>query len=152
MLWQVSYTTDGSFPDEQIIEKNFAHGFMDNLYRLKLMNPTKNPCFTVLSTLGNRAVTSPPSSVFVRKHILLIIGVLHKNAPTYRYFISFIFKLKTTFLSSEWFSGFCPSSSPYSCAIIGMGTQVHPAGDVTRVSVMPRKVTVKIWDAENRCQ
>ena len=28
----------------------------------------------------------------------------------------------------------------------------HPAGDVTRVSVMPRKVTVKIGDAENRCQ
>ena len=26
----------------------------------------------------------------------------------------------------------------------------HPAGDVTRVSVMPRKVTVKIGDAENR--
>ena len=25
----------------------------------------------------------------------------------------------------------------------------HPAGDVTRVSVMPRKVTVKIGDAEN---
>ena len=28
---------------------------------------------------------------------------------------------------------------------------IHPAGDVTRVSVMPRKVTVKIGDAENRC-
>ena len=29
----------------------------------------------------------------------------------------------------------------------------HPAGDVTRVSVMPRKVTVKIVDAENQgCQ
>ena len=28
----------------------------------------------------------------------------------------------------------------------------HPAGDVTRVSVMPRKVTVKIGDAENRCR
>ena len=26
----------------------------------------------------------------------------------------------------------------------------HPAGDVTRVSVMLRKVTVKIGDAENR--
>ena len=26
----------------------------------------------------------------------------------------------------------------------------HLAGDVTRVSVMPRKVTVKIRDAENR--
>ena len=26
----------------------------------------------------------------------------------------------------------------------------HPAGDVTRVSVVPRKVTVKIGDAENR--
>ena len=31
-------------------------------------------------------------------------------------------------------------------------TNVHPAGDVTRVSVMPRKVTVKIEDAENRCR
>ena len=30
--------------------------------------------------------------------------------------------------------------------------QEHPAGDVTRVSVMPRKVTVKIGDAENRCR
>ena len=28
----------------------------------------------------------------------------------------------------------------------------HPAGDVTRVSVMSRKVTVKIGDAENRCR
>ena len=28
----------------------------------------------------------------------------------------------------------------------------HPAGDVTRVSVMPRKVTVKIGDSENRCR
>ena len=28
----------------------------------------------------------------------------------------------------------------------------HPAGDVTRVSAMPRKVTVKIGDAENRCR
>ena len=28
----------------------------------------------------------------------------------------------------------------------------HPAGEVTRVSVMPRKVTVKIGDAENRCR
>ena len=28
---------------------------------------------------------------------------------------------------------------------------IHPAGDATRVSVMPRKVTVKIGDAENRC-
>ena len=28
----------------------------------------------------------------------------------------------------------------------------HPAGDVTRVSVMPRNVTVKIGGAENRCQ
>ena len=27
-------------------------------------------------------------------------------------------------------------------------SQTHPAGDVTRVSVMPRKVTVKIGDAE----
>ena len=27
-----------------------------------------------------------------------------------------------------------------------------PAGDVTRVSVMPRKVTVKIGDVENRCR
>ena len=26
---------------------------------------------------------------------------------------------------------------------------LHPAGDVTRVSVMPRKVTVKVGDAEN---
>ena len=31
-------------------------------------------------------------------------------------------------------------------------TNHHPAGDVTRVSVMPRKVTVKIGDAENRCR
>ena len=30
--------------------------------------------------------------------------------------------------------------------------QNHPAGDVTRVSVMPRKVTVKIVDTENRCR
>ena len=29
---------------------------------------------------------------------------------------------------------------------------VHPAGKVTRVSVMPRKITVKIGDAENRCR
>ena len=29
---------------------------------------------------------------------------------------------------------------------------LHPAGDVTRVSVMPRKVTMKIGDAENRCR
>ena len=29
---------------------------------------------------------------------------------------------------------------------------LNPAGDVTRVSVMPRKVTVKIGDAENRCR
>ena len=28
----------------------------------------------------------------------------------------------------------------------------HPVGDVTRVSLMPRKVTVKIGDAENRCR
>ena len=28
----------------------------------------------------------------------------------------------------------------------------HPAGDVTRVSVMPRKVTMEIGDAENQCQ
>ena len=28
----------------------------------------------------------------------------------------------------------------------------HPAGDMTRVSVMPRKDTVKIGDAENRCR
>ena len=28
--------------------------------------------------------------------------------------------------------------------------QDHPARDVTRVSVVPRKVTVKIGDAENR--
>ena len=28
----------------------------------------------------------------------------------------------------------------------------HSAGDVIRVSVMPRKVTVKIGDAENRCR
>ena len=28
----------------------------------------------------------------------------------------------------------------------------HPAGDVTRVSVMARKVTVTIGDAENRCR
>ena len=27
---------------------------------------------------------------------------------------------------------------------------IHPAGDVTRVSIVPRKVTVKIGDAENR--
>ena len=32
------------------------------------------------------------------------------------------------------------------------GNRSHPAGDVTRVSVMPRKVTVKIGDAENRCR
>ena len=32
------------------------------------------------------------------------------------------------------------------------GTECNPAGDVTRVSVMPRKVTVKIGDAENRCR
>ena len=30
--------------------------------------------------------------------------------------------------------------------------EAHPAGDVTRDSVMPRKVTVKIGDAENRCR
>ena len=30
--------------------------------------------------------------------------------------------------------------------------QKHPAGDVTRISVMPRKVTVKIGDAENQCR
>ena len=30
--------------------------------------------------------------------------------------------------------------------------QYQPAGDMTRVSVMPRKVTVKIGDAENRCR
>ena len=29
---------------------------------------------------------------------------------------------------------------------------LHPAGDVTRVSVMPKKVTMKIGDAENRCR
>ena len=29
---------------------------------------------------------------------------------------------------------------------------IHPAGDATKVSVMPRKVTVKIGDAENRCR
>ena len=29
---------------------------------------------------------------------------------------------------------------------------IHPAGDVTRVSVMPRKDTVKIRVAENRCR
>ena len=29
---------------------------------------------------------------------------------------------------------------------------IRPAGDVTRVSVMPRKVAVKIGDAENRCR
>ena len=28
----------------------------------------------------------------------------------------------------------------------------NPAGNVTRVSVLPRKVTVKIGDAENRCR
>ena len=28
----------------------------------------------------------------------------------------------------------------------------HPAGDVTRVSMMLRKVTVKIGDVENRCR
>ena len=28
----------------------------------------------------------------------------------------------------------------------------HPVGGVTRVSVMPRKVTVKIGDIENRCR
>ena len=28
----------------------------------------------------------------------------------------------------------------------------HPAGDVTRVSVIPRRVTVKIGDAENQCR
>ena len=28
----------------------------------------------------------------------------------------------------------------------------HPGGDVTSVSVMPRKVKVKIGDAENRCR
>ena len=31
-------------------------------------------------------------------------------------------------------------------------TLIHPAGDVTRVSVMPRKITVTIGDAENRCR
>ena len=30
--------------------------------------------------------------------------------------------------------------------------EYHPAGDVTRVSVMPRKVTVKFGIAENRCR
>ena len=35
--------------------------------------------------------------------------------------------------------------------IIEWNDTCHPAGDVTRVSVMPRKVTVKIGDAENRC-
>ena len=29
-----------------------------------------------------------------------------------------------------------------------MSYKFHPAGDVTRVSVMPRKVTVKIGDAK----
>ena len=33
-----------------------------------------------------------------------------------------------------------------------VGNRYHPAGDVTRVSVMPRKDTVKIGDAENRCR
>ena len=28
----------------------------------------------------------------------------------------------------------------------------HPAEDVTRVSVMPRKVTLKIGDDKNRCR
>ena len=31
-------------------------------------------------------------------------------------------------------------------------TYYHPAGDVTRVSVMLRKDIVKIGDAENRCR
>ena len=29
---------------------------------------------------------------------------------------------------------------------------MHPAGDVTRVSVVPRKVTVKVGDTENWCR
>ena len=32
------------------------------------------------------------------------------------------------------------------------GVQEHPAGDMTTVSVVPRKVTVKIGDAENWCR
>ena len=31
-------------------------------------------------------------------------------------------------------------------------SQDHPTGDVTRVSVIPRKDTVKIGDAENQCR
>ena len=31
-------------------------------------------------------------------------------------------------------------------------SHLQPAGDVTRVSVVPRKVTVKFGDAENRCR
>ena len=34
---------------------------------------------------------------------------------------------------------------------VDVNRQLQLAGDVTRVSVMPRKVTVKIGDAENRC-
>ena len=49
---------------------------------------------------------------------------------------------------SELFSPKCVYVK-YQNAIL---SYIHPAGDVTRVSVMPRKVTVKIGDAENRCQ
>ena len=37
-------------------------------------------------------------------------------------------------------------------SILTVRDSVHPAGDVTRVSVMPRKITVKIGDAENQCR
>ena len=33
-----------------------------------------------------------------------------------------------------------------------MSSERHPAGNVTSVSVMPRTVTVKIGDDENRCR
>ena len=35
---------------------------------------------------------------------------------------------------------------------VHLNDKVHPAGDVTKVSVMPRKVTMKIGAAENRCR
>ena len=36
--------------------------------------------------------------------------------------------------------------------IFGHTVYIHHTGDMTRASVMPRKVTVKIGDAENRCR
>ena len=48
--------------------------------------------------------------------------------------------------SSEQVKQVTPSYTWY----IGLGMmKYHPAGDVTRVSVVPRKVTVKIRDTEN---